>query len=79
MVYLTDITIINCFRKAGISRQSQQDSTQDTDDPFAQLAEILDELRVLDDELIQDGLNSETLIAIDEEEATSIQHILFCA
>ena len=79
MVYLTDITTINCFRKAGISRQSQQDSTQDTDDPFAQLAEILDELRVLDDELIQDGLNSETLIAIDEEEATSIQHILFCA
>ena len=79
MVYLTDITIINCFRKAGISRQSQQDSTQDTDDPFAQLAEILDELRMLDDELIQDGLNSETLIAIDEEEATSIQHILFCA
>ena len=79
MVYLTDITIINCFRKAGISRQSQQDSTQDTDDPFAQLAEILDELRVLDDEPIQDGLNSETLIAIDEEEATSIQHILFCA
>ena len=79
MVYLTDITIINCFRKAGISRQSQEDSTQDTDDPFAQLAEILDELRVLDDELIQDGLNSETLIAIDEEDATSIQHILFCA
>lgn len=39
---LTDITIINCFRKAGISRQSQQDSTEDTDDPFAQLAEILD-------------------------------------
>ena len=39
---LTDITIINCFRKAGISRQIQQDSTKYTDDPFALLVEILD-------------------------------------
>ena len=42
---LTDITIISCFGKVGISRQSQQDSTQDSDDPLAQLAEILDKLR----------------------------------
>ena len=61
---------------ACISRQSQQDSTQDTDDPFAQLAEILDELRVLDHELVPDGLTSEILVATDEEVATSIQNVL---
>ena len=53
---LPDITIASCFRKAGISRKSQQDWTQDTGDPFAQLAEILDDLRVLDHKLIPDGL-----------------------
>ena len=47
-------------------------STQDTDDPFGQLAEILDELRVLDHELVPDGLTSERLIFKDEEAAISI-------
>ena len=69
---LPDITTINGFRKAGISRQNQQDSTQYNDDPFAQLAEILDELRALDHKLVPDSLTSETLIATDEEAATFI-------
>ena len=73
---LPNITIVNCFRKVGISRQSLQDSIQDTDDPFAQLAEILDELRVLGHEQVPDDLTSESLIAKDEEVATSIQHVL---
>ena len=47
-------------------------STQDTDDPFGQLAEILDELRVLDHEPVPDGLTSERLIFKDEEAAISI-------
>lgn len=47
-------------------------STQDTDDPFGQLAEILDELRVLDNELVPDGLTSERLILTDEEAVISI-------
>ena len=67
---LPDITIFNCFRKAGISRQSQQDSNKDTDDPFTQLTEILDDLRVLGHKIVSDGLTSETLIA------TFIQHVL---
>ena len=67
---LPDITIFNCFRKAGISRQSQQDSNKDTDDPFTQFAEILDDLRVLGHKIVSDGLTSETLIA------TFIQHVL---
>ena len=72
---LPNITIINSFRKAGISRKSQKDSTQGIDDPFAQLAEIVNELRVLDHELVTDGLTSETLIATDEEVATTIQNV----
>ena len=47
---LPDITVANRW-------QSQQDSALDTDDPFAQLTEILDELWVLDHELVPDGLS----------------------
>ena len=72
---LPDISIVKYFRKTGISRQIQQDSTQDIDGPFAQLAEVLSELSVLYHELVPDGLTSETLIATGEE-ATSIQHAL---
>ena len=41
------------------------------------MAEILDGLRVLDHELVPDGLTSETLIATDEEVACTIQHALW--
>ena len=73
---LPDISIVKYFRKTGISRQIQQDSTQDIDGLFAQLAEVLSELSVLYHELVPDGLTSETLIATGEEVATSIQHAL---
>ena len=71
-----DTTIINCFKKAGISKESQQNSIQDTDDPFAQLAESLDELMALDPTLAQDGFTAETFIGTDEHVATSIQSLL---
>ena len=41
------------------------------------MAEILDGLRVLDHELVPDGLTSETLIATDEEVACTIQRALW--
>lgn len=65
---LPDTTIVNCFKKAGISIQSQLSSIQETDDPFSQLTEVLDELRAL-------SLTAETFIATDEEVATSIQSL----
>ena len=72
---LPDTTVINCFKKAGISKESQQDSIQDTDDPFAQLSEMLDKLRALDLDLASDNLTAETFIDTDEEVATSIQSL----
>ena len=48
---LPDIPVVNCFKKAGISEESQQDSIQDTNDSFVQLPEMLDELRALDPDL----------------------------
>ena len=68
---LPDTTIINCYKKAGISIQSQLSSTQDTDDPLPQLT-VLDELRALNINLTPDGLTAETFIVTAEEVAISI-------
>ena len=72
---LPDTTVINWFKKAGISKESEQDSNQDTDDPFAQLSEMLDELRALGPNLAPDSLTAETCIDTDKEVATSIQSL----
>ena len=72
---LPDTTIINCFKKAGISKESQQNSIQDTDDPFAQLAESLDELMAVDLNLVPDGFTAETFIDTDEDVANAVQSL----
>ena len=72
---LPDTTVINCFKKAGISKESQQYSIQDTDDPFVQLSEMLDELRALDPNLAPESFNAETFNDTDEEVTTSIQSL----
>ena len=72
---LPETTIINCFRKVGISKESQYNSIQDTDDPFAQLAESVDELMALDPNLAPDGFTAETFIDTVEDVATSIQSL----
>ena len=72
---LPDTTVINCSKKAGISKERQQDSIQDTHDPFAQLSKMLDELRALDRNLAPDSLAAETFVDTDEEVTTSIQSL----
>ena len=67
---LPDTTIINYFKWAGISIQSQLSSTQDTDDPFAQMTEVLDESRALDFDTVQ--FTAKTFITTYKEVATSI-------
>ena len=69
---LPETTVINCFRKARISKQNQQKSVQNTDDPFAQLSNISDELKALYPNLAPESLTTETFIDTDEEVATSI-------
>ena len=41
-------TIINCFRKAGIAPAVQQAAISDSDDPFKDLQESLNDLRKAD-------------------------------
>ena len=62
-----------CFKLVEISKQTQLSSTQDTDDLFAKLTQVLDELRDLDHNPASDSLTNETFIATVEEKTTSIQ------
>ena len=50
--WVTAATITNCFRKAGISTENQQQSLDDADDPFQALAGKIEELRTRDKALI---------------------------
>ena len=52
-------TILNCFKKAGISREAQSDSVEEIDDPFKSLQSDLDELQLLDQSLVPDGITAE--------------------
>ena len=53
---MTPECITNCFRKAGISTQTQENAVNDEDDPFQDLQETLDELKQLEADLVPDEL-----------------------
>ena len=44
---MTKETIINCFRKCGNSKDSQDQALADSDDPFADLSDALEKFSLL--------------------------------
>eukprot|EP00794_Sanderia_malayensis_P002407 gene2407-2773_t len=63
---VTSDTIVNCFRKAGICTASQQQSLNDADDPFQELASEIEELRARNEELIPQELTADDYIDTDD-------------
>ena len=59
-------TITNCFRKAGISTENQQQSLDDYDDPFQVLAGEIEELRARDEALIPSEITADEYIDTDD-------------
>lgn len=64
-------TIVNCFKKAGISDENQVRCLSDEDDPFKNLDDELEVLRSKDPDLITQDVTSETLTSIDEHVITT--------
>ena len=64
---VTKQTIINCFKKSGISSTGQQDAIADSDDPFKDLQESLDDLREADPSLVPNDLSANDLVTLDDE------------
>ena len=66
-------TIINCFKKAGISSEAQCTAITDADDPFKDLKESLDELNAADPEpdMVPEGLSVESVVDVDNDVITT--------
>ena len=60
-------TIVNCFRKAGISTANQEAAIADEDDPLKDLQNQIDALRNLQPDLVPEDVNAVSLTDIDFE------------
>ena len=58
-------TVINCFKKAGIAPPSQGEAINDTDDPFAFLANSLEELHSSNPDMVPIDIRAEDFIDFD--------------
>ena len=59
-------TIINCFRNAGITPAVQQAAISDSDDPFKDLQESLNDLRKADSSMVLDDVTATALMSLDD-------------
>ena len=59
--------IINCFRKAGITPAVQQAAISDSDDPFKDLQESLNDLRKADSSMVPDDVTATALVSLDDD------------
>ena len=64
---VTKETIINCFRKAGITPAVQQTAIADSDDPFKDLQESLSGLRKADSSMVPDDVTATALVSLDDD------------
>ena len=64
---VTKETIINCFRKAGITPAVQQAAIADSDDPFKDLQESLNDLRKADSSIVPDDVTVTALVSLDDD------------
>ena len=64
-------TIKNCCKKAGISRETQENAINDSDDPFKALAEEINELREKEPELVPTDMTVDDVVDADDNVLTS--------
>ena len=60
-------TIINCFRKAGITPAVQQAAISDSEDPFKALQESLNDLRKADSSMVPDDVTATVVVSLDDD------------
>ena len=72
---VTKETLINCFKKVGITSTVQQTAIADSDDPFKDLEESLNELRQVDSSMVPDNVTATNLVSLDNEVITTAPEI----
>ena len=63
---VTTKTIVNCFEKAGISKEKQSEALLDADDPFNDLLEQLHKLAVYNPEFFPEGITANDIVSVDD-------------
>ena len=58
-------TIVNCFRRAGITPEAQNAAITDADYPFSDLKESLQQLHDINPDMVPEGVTPECLTDID--------------
>ena len=71
----TKETIINCFRKAGITPVDQQAAIADSDNPFKDLQERLNDLRKADSSMVPDDVTATALVSLDDDVTATVTEI----
>ena len=61
------VTIVNCFRKAGISPANQEAAIAEEDDPCKDLLDEIDVLRNVQPDLVPEDVNASSLIDVNSE------------
>ena len=69
-------TIVNCFRKTGITPETQNAAITNADDPFSDLKESLQQLHDIDPDMVPEGVTPESLINVDNEVITTAPMIV---
>ena len=64
---LSTQTIVNCFRKSGLSTESQETTIAEDDDPFRELQDEIDDLPSVQPNLIEEGFDATTFADVDTE------------
>ena len=64
---VTKETIINCFRKAGTTPAVQQAVIADSEDPFKDLQESVNDLRKADSSMVLDNVLATALVSLDDD------------
>ena len=64
---LSTQTIVNSFRKSGISTESQETAIAEDDNPFRELQDKIDDLRSVQPNLIEENFDATTFAHVDAE------------
>ena len=66
IIHFWSETIVNCFAKAGISKEKQSEALLDAEDPFKDLQEELDKLSVHAPHFFPEGTCANDVVSADD-------------
>ena len=62
---VTTKTVLNCFEKAGISKEKQSEALLDADDPLKDLQEQVDKLAIYNPKFFPEGTTANDIVPVD--------------